>query len=253
MTEVEVLKLLLEFGLTEYEAKTLSTLFRLNEAEAPEVSRLAQVPKTRVYDVLDKLIGKKLVIEVNGRPKKYRVVDLETALEQLVEAKKTELNELRSRTENVKSELRTHSSLPDDAEGEKVMKVKDRNDFIKILAQEIEKAKKDVIAFTKFSPTHSLLKQKLKSASQKNVNIRMVSHGAMDSTALAKEFKESGIKTKSYKHGMTAFVIDGKKVILALSDMEKTKPDYHFTIWPNNTHLAAALSHYFEKCWEEGD
>ncbi len=30
------------------------------------------------------------VVEVNGRPKKYKVVDLETALEQLVEAKKRE-------------------------------------------------------------------------------------------------------------------------------------------------------------------
>src|SRR3989344_446974 len=109
MSETEVLKLLLEFGLTEYEAKTLSTLFRLNEAEAPEVSRLAQVPKTRVYDVLDKLIGKKLVMEVNGRPKKYKVVDLDLALQQLVEFKKTELEELQKRTENVKSQLQNFS------------------------------------------------------------------------------------------------------------------------------------------------
>lgn len=252
MPEAEMLKLLLEFGLTEYEAKTLSTLFRLNEAEAPEVSRLAQVPKTRVYDVLDKLIGKKLVIEVNGRPKKYKVVDLETALEQLVEAKKVELTELQARTENVKSELRSQNTGLDDAEGEKVMRVKDKNDFIKILAQEIEKAKKEVLAFTKINPTHSLLKQKLKSAAQKNVNVRMVTHPIGEATALSKELKDAGVKNKNFKHGMTAFVIDGKKVILALSDLEKTRPDYHFTIWPNNTHLATALSHYFEKCWEQG-
>jgi len=54
MQEYDVNVFLERLGLTEYEAKTLSALFRLKEAEAPEVSRSAQVPKTRVYDVLDR-------------------------------------------------------------------------------------------------------------------------------------------------------------------------------------------------------
>lgn len=253
MTDIEVPKLLLEFGLTEYEAKTLACLFRLAESEAPEVSRLAQVPKTRVYDVLDKLIEKKLVIEVNGRPKKYRVVDLETALEQLILAKRKELENLQSQTELLKNELKNMGPASDDTESEKVMKVKDKNDFLKILAQEIEKAKKEVLAFSKVGQGHSLLKQKLKTAAQKNVNVRLISHVLGDATALSKELKEAGIKNKNYKHGMTAFVIDNKKVILALSDLEKPKTEYHFTIWPNNVHLATAFSHYFDKCWEQGN
>src|SRR3989338_3239226 len=80
MNEVEVNSLLEQLGLTEYEAKTLTALFRLRESEAPEVSRVAQVPKTRVYDVLDRLTKRKLVIEFYGRPKKYRVVNEQTAL-----------------------------------------------------------------------------------------------------------------------------------------------------------------------------
>ena len=67
--------LLEKLGLTEYEAKTLGTLFNLREAEAPQISRTAQVPKTRVYDVLEKLIQRRLIIEIKGRPKLYRAVE----------------------------------------------------------------------------------------------------------------------------------------------------------------------------------
>ena len=63
-------ELLKQLGLTEYESKTLNTLFQLKEEKAPEISRDAQVPKTRVYDVLDGLVKKGLVIEIQGRPKK---------------------------------------------------------------------------------------------------------------------------------------------------------------------------------------
>ena len=75
MSEADVNSLFLELGLTEYESKTLSTILKLKDAEAPDISRLAQVPKTRVYDVLDKLIRRGLIIEISGRPKKYRGID----------------------------------------------------------------------------------------------------------------------------------------------------------------------------------
>ncbi|MEI7961272.1 MAG: helix-turn-helix domain-containing protein, partial [archaeon] len=73
-----------KLGLTEYEAKTLSTLFSLKEAEAPHISRTAQVPKTRVYDVLEKLIQRNLIIEIKGRPKLYRAVEAQKAIDILL-------------------------------------------------------------------------------------------------------------------------------------------------------------------------
>jgi sugar-specific transcriptional regulator TrmB len=66
MNNKSVNEMLLQLGLTEYESKTLSTLFKMGESEAPAISRLAQVPKTRVYDVLDKLVEKNLVIEIRA-------------------------------------------------------------------------------------------------------------------------------------------------------------------------------------------
>ncbi len=246
----EINVLLERLGLTEYEAKTLSTLFNLHESEAPEISRLAQVPKTRVYDVLDRLIEKKLVIEINGRPKKYRVVEIGNALSQLLESKKTELTELENKTIDVKDRLQDLETVNED-EGEKVMKVKDKNDFIKILAQEIGKAKKDVVALTKLDTHYPLLKDSIKNASSRKVDVKLLSHAHPEFTALAKELEQAGIEARSAKHGMNAFIIDGKKVILSLSELDKEKPEYHFTIWQNNPPMATALQNYFEEHWKQ--
>ncbi|MFH0954957.1 MAG: helix-turn-helix domain-containing protein [Candidatus Micrarchaeota archaeon] len=251
MNEGNAVRLLIRFGLTEYEAKTLSTLFKLNQAQAPEISRLAEVPKTRVYDVLEKLVQKKLVMEVNGRPKKYMVVELDNALNQLVESKKNELSELENSTLELKNTFANSSGTQDEDTGEKVLKVKDKNDFLKILSQEVEKAKKEVIGFTKLNHQHSLFRQIIKNAGDKKINVRLLTHSPANLESIFKDGDKNYLQTKTAKHNLTAFVIDNKRVILALSDLEKDKPDYHFSIWPSNPHLANAFTVYFDKVWNE--
>jgi HTH-type transcriptional regulator, sugar sensing transcriptional regulator len=244
MTAASVNQLLEHLGLTEYESKTLSTLFSLSEAEAPEVSRLAQVPKTRVYDVLDKLVKKSLVIEIRGRPKKYRVVDAQKALDQLVERKKTELNELEQRVEGIKSDIQQGGSGKSKT-GETVMKVKDRHDFEKILGQEIESAQESIQGFTEITDKHHALREAVEKAQERNVNVQLLNY--YDPATLKKPLKN--VDMKHNEHGLNALVIDNKKVIMALSDFKKDNPEYHFTIWHDNRPVANALGHYFTKCW----
>ncbi|MFH0715050.1 MAG: helix-turn-helix domain-containing protein, partial [Candidatus Diapherotrites archaeon] len=154
----EISQFLADLGLTEYEAKTLSTLFKLKETEAPEISRVAQVPKTRVYDVLDRLTKKGLVIEIFGRPKKYRVVEPKEALDVLVKRKKEEVKALEEKSSELKALAEGFEDVEEE-EGEKVMKVKDKQDFNRILAQEIGNAKDSVVAFSKMDEGNDALKE----------------------------------------------------------------------------------------------
>ena len=71
---------------------------------------------------------------------------------------------------------------------------------------------------------------------------------SFSSDALKKSVKE----LKQFEHGLNAFVIDDKKVVLALSDFKREKPEYHFTIWHDNRPMANALKHYFDKIWAHG-
>ena len=106
MNEIEIKGLLENLGLTEYEAKTLTSLFKLKESEAPQISRAAQVPKTRVYDVLDRLTKRGLIIEIYGRPKKYRVIEPNSVFSQLIENRKEEIEEQCLETPTKKNKLK---------------------------------------------------------------------------------------------------------------------------------------------------
>ena len=247
--EGEANQLLSSLGLTEYEAKTLNALFRLKETEAPEVSRVAQVPKTRVYDVLDKLTQKGLVIEIRGRPKKYRALDAEDVFGQLISERKKETAELEKKANALKSTMRFSNA--EESSAERVMKVRDRNDFMRILAQEIDGAKEEVIAFTKLDDSHHLLKDSIHNASKKKVSVRMLGKVPAQLSEIADGYAKAGVDLREHEHGLNAFVIDKKKVILAISDLSKERPEYHFTIW-NHKPMAAALESYFNECWKKG-
>ncbi len=243
--KTDIHELLKKLDLTEYESKTLNTLFQLKEEKAPEISRDAQVPKTRVYDVLDGLVAKGLVIEIQGRPKKYRIVEPSKALTILMENKKEEMKKLQQHVEDLKEQVSSTIDLDD--EEEKVLKVKDQNDFMRILEQELRNAKNSVITFTEKTVKHNALKRALQEAKQRNVHVKMLHSNKDDDLS---HYEKHGVEIKHVEHGLEAFIIDDKKLVLALSDLKKEKPEYHFTIW-NKSPMVPALAHYFEKHWNE--
>ena len=235
-----VTNLLERLGLTEYEAKALDALFKLQEAQAPSISRHAQIPKTRVYDVLDRLVKKNVLIEIFGRPKKYRVIEPQKALNLLLEQKTNEIKRMEKEAQKVMSEL---SVSRKDSSAEKVLKVKTESDFVKILANEIENARKSVVGFTKMG---SSIKNVLSDAAGKNVDIKILNTSSLDES----ELKQLGIAGKNFTHDLNAYIIDKKKLILAINDFKKQSPDYHFTVW-HNREMVEMVASYFDKCWKK--
>ena len=242
MNNRDVNSLLLRLGLTEYESKTLATLFKMGEAEAPAISRIAQVPKTRVYDVLDKLVEKNLVIEIRGRPKRYRGMEAKKGFETLLQKRKDELQDLQSQVSGIKNFLAL--DLEKEEPGETVMKVKDRHDFDRILAQEIAKAKDSLSGFSELTDKDHTLKEAIGAAKEKKINVRLIN-------AYQNQWLQKNTEMKQLSHGLNAFIVDGKKVILALSDFKQEKPEYHFAIFHYHKPMVNALQHYFDKCWQQ--
>ena len=108
-----------------------------------------------MYDVLEKLIQKNLIIEIKGRPKLYRAVEAQKAIDALLAAKKNQLNGLEKEATEVKDNI-IDSSKKDES-GEKVMKVKDKQDFEKILGQELLKANKTIQGLTEILDEHDAI------------------------------------------------------------------------------------------------
>jgi sugar-specific transcriptional regulator TrmB len=85
---------LTRLGLTSYEAKAYLALMRRGSSTAAQVSRLAGVPRQRIYDVLASLVEKGLASSKPGRVVKYAGTSPEVALERLVSDHRQQLQEL---------------------------------------------------------------------------------------------------------------------------------------------------------------
>jgi len=83
-------KLLQDIGLTAYEAAAYLSLLKFGVSEANIVCRDAEVPYGKVYTVLESLAGKGFVEVQTSRPKKFRAVDPDMALDFFFEKRKAE-------------------------------------------------------------------------------------------------------------------------------------------------------------------
>ena len=79
--QAEAAGLLQQLGLKEYEAKCFVALTRKQTATAKEISDIADVPRTRVYDAIRVLEAQGLVEIQHTNPRQYRAVPLQEATE----------------------------------------------------------------------------------------------------------------------------------------------------------------------------
>ncbi|RLG70598.1 MAG: hypothetical protein DRO04_01600 [Candidatus Iainarchaeum archaeon] len=238
---MKILNFLKELGLTEYEAKVLTAMLNLKKATAIKISSEARIPKTRVYDILDSLVEKKLVLRLAGKPKSYQIVSPEAVFNTLLEEKRKKLQML---SEEAKRILKTLSKPLVDRE--RVIKLKNRDEFYQILAEEFKKAKQSIIGFAGLEKGYEKILPTLKDFKDKNIDIRLLYHTQHMPTL--REFQKSGIKMKTISTKLEGFLIDDSTVIMPLNDFSQESDEYHIGIW-NNSPIAKVLKHYFEKHW----
>ena len=85
---------LVSLGLARYEARVYLALIRRESYTAAEVAREADVPRQRVYDVLDTLVRRRLATVHPGRVATFSAVDPELALTRLMAQQREALEEL---------------------------------------------------------------------------------------------------------------------------------------------------------------
>jgi HTH-type transcriptional regulator, sugar sensing transcriptional regulator len=86
-------RLLQDIGLNAYEAAAYLSLLKLGVSEANVVCKDAEVPYGKVYTVLESLAGKGFVEVQASRPKKFRAINPDMALDFFFEKRKKNLKE----------------------------------------------------------------------------------------------------------------------------------------------------------------
>ncbi|MFH0711307.1 MAG: helix-turn-helix domain-containing protein [Candidatus Aenigmatarchaeota archaeon] len=253
MEKKEILELLGNFGLSEYESKAYCSLLLSGPSKAGDLSFESGVPQSKIYETLEMLMEKQMIEVFEGRPKEYKALPTDQALRNLIEEKEVEIQKLKTNTINLTKVLKENKEEKEVLEGVWMVKGRKFNEFFDILSDMLNKSEKYAIAITKNFSYSSRLREAVKSCKRRKVDFKIIGIGPItsDNYLRAKWYHANGIPVRVFDTNIhpRILVIDGKEVNIRL-DHEHTKKKFAFhSISSRDPSLVKVMDTYMKNLW----
>lgn len=247
------------FGLNLYEVKIWTALLSRGVSTAGELSDIADVPRSRSYDVLESLEKKGFVVMKLGKPIKYIAVEPEEVVKRVKKNVHEEAKERVERLDKLKDTeiLDELTSLhtqgvelvePTDLSGA----LRGRHNLYNHLELTISEAEKTV---TIMSTTQGFirkvegLKPLFEQLKKRHVVIRIAAPITPECAHAVKALE--GFADVRHTDSKARFVIvDSKELIFMVLNDADVHPTYDVGIWVNTPFFASALEELFELAWK---
>ena len=259
IVQKDFLNKLKDFGLNTYESKLWTALLSRGISTAGELSDIANVPRSRSYDVLESLEKKGFIIMKLGKPIKYIAVSpneviqrVERKIKEESESQIKTINDLRDG--NVMEELKLLHSQgidlidPVDLSGS----VRGRNNLYDHLETLIKSAETSVTILTSsqgFLRDFEALKGALTKAKQIGVKIRFATQVTKEILPALKEILKLGEVRHTTIKGRFC-IVDKKQLTFMLMDDKEVHPSYDVGVWVTTPLFASSLENMFENEWK---
>ena len=250
IVEKATLSKLKEFGLNSYESKVWVALLSRGISSAGELSDIANVPRSRSYDVLESLEKKGFVIMKVGKPIKYIAVSPVEALERVKKRIKFKAHQEEKMLEELKrstllQELTLlHSRGIDSQDPSEITgSIKGRESIQDHLVFQIKNARESIDLATSenglIRKTKFLLKH-FKKAKDRGVKIKIAapfSSNNKESRAQLLQYAELVSIDSSKRFCIT----DNEQLTFFLTDDAQVHPSSELAIWLNSPYFAKSL------------
>lgn len=245
-----------EFGLSDYEAKAYSALIFLGSANASEICKESKVPQSKIYEVIDKLVEKRLVEVYGVKPKEFKAVAPEVMLRNLMEEKEKKVKELKGKIESLIKFIKIPRPSTEVLEGVWTSKGKGWKDFIDRLCDMFDRSQKYAYVVSRDFSWSSKLAESVKSCKKRGVEIRTIFIGEINETnySRAKWFHDHGVNIKMFRTKVHPRMIDadGKEVLIRLDTSPTERERFAFTsIWSKDASLAKVIDTYLKGIWKK--
>lgn len=248
------------FSLNLYEVKLWTAILSRGMSTAGELSDIADVPRSRTYDVLESLERKGFVIVKPEKPIKYIAIPPREVITRVHKKIEKDLEKFSKRLEKI-----SNSDMMDELnelynQGIEPMQITDfsgalkgRHNIYDQLSYIIKSAQYSVDIIT----SEDGIIRKLRSlrpifekAIYRGIKIRIISP-KLNKSDLNFELNEN-IEVKNHPDIKSRFcIVDGKNVVFMLTDDMETHPSYDIGFWVNSTYFGNTLKNYFEHKWIE--
>jgi HTH-type transcriptional regulator, sugar sensing transcriptional regulator len=261
IVQKDFLKKIKDFGLNSYEAKIWTALLSRGVSTAGELSDIANVPRSRSYDILESLEKKGFIIMKIGKPIKYIAVPPEEVVDRVKKNVVLEASRQADLLDTLKDsdilgELKMlHKNgveMVDPAEITGALK--GRNNSYDQMESMIKAAEEEIIIVTTedgiVRKTDALFRS-LKKASERGVKIKVACPITDKNRKALAEL--SGIATIRDLKGIKArfSIADRKEALFMILDDEQVHPTYDVGIWLNAPFFAQALTQLFDLAWKD--
>ncbi|MEM4714226.1 MAG: helix-turn-helix domain-containing protein [Candidatus Nanoarchaeia archaeon] len=253
-------KLRRAFGLNLYETKLWTALLSRGVSTAGELSDIADVPRSRTYDVLETLERKGFIMVKPEKPIRYLAIAPNEICDRVVrrlsettEEKIKRLNELKD--SDILKELSllykqgTEPLQPTDFCGT----LKGRHNIYDHLISLLKEAQNQISIVTTEEGLNRkvrALKPLLEKAKAKGVKIKIIAPLTEKNKEAAKKL-EGIAELKPVKEINSRFVIvDGKHILFMLTDDTKVHPAYDAGVWAQSSLFTSAVQEMFENFWK---
>jgi HTH-type transcriptional regulator, sugar sensing transcriptional regulator len=238
--DAETIDSLRKLGLNQYEARAYCALNKFGEHTAGQLSETAEVPRPRVYDVLERLQGKGFVAIQQGRPVKYRALPIGEAVVTLRKHRETDLTKEIEAIEKIGEKLSSKLAAPESTNSldkkNKVWLLKGREAIYSKIGNMIESSNEHVLISSHADGMKRKLKahkKVLNSARNRGVKIRVVSPiQKRQAEKIAHEVNSMELPTR--------MVVADDQSMLFLSG-RKASADEETGVWLNSPHFAETL------------
>lgn len=266
MDNSQYLSSLIEIGLTEREAKVYITLLGGRMFTALELQKAVNIPRTKIYEVLHKLVGRGVCIEKTlGRNKIYEAIEPKLAMERIYSTYQNNLERKRKLIDHV-SEVFTpifenSKSIVNPLEFIDVMK--EKTQIHKRYTSCVRNTKREMLTFNK-GPYACDNSDRL--GEQEDEEFKLHKRGGVTKDIYElNELKEvdwliESVK-KSVSFGQEARVVDKLPIKMLIFDQERVMfaleqpnqvPGELTMIYIEHKQLAEACSMLFYYLWDQG-
>jgi HTH-type transcriptional regulator, sugar sensing transcriptional regulator len=232
-----------EIGLNAYEIDAYIVLLAGGQMTAMEISEAAQVPYSKMYEVLNSLKEKGWIKNTESRPfKYYPVPPLEATRFTKLRLEDKYLNWENTVAENLqplyeKRELVEHPDM---------LILRGQQAILSKLEEVLKKATMEiVIAAPEFAkPVIALAEPLLASGLKKTVRVKLMAAGKKEDWLFLKKFGLNELRLRDHMFG-GGVITDGKEAMLFLGE---DKPS--LVIWSNHVGLVGFAREYFQFLWD---
>jgi len=254
-TEKNVLKGLVDLGLTTLQARLYIALTKVRSAKADKLSKISNVSRPDVYRVTPRLLELGLIERGIAKPVVFRAVPPEVAVEVLLKHKRNKLRQLESKAAMLVNALKINRNI-EGAQEESQFIIVPKGLIIQRLKAAIDVAESNVDlmlhsgGFRRFC---QCLAESLELAWSRNVRARAIT-GDLNGRELLEVWKrpwaEIRIRLDQMGASKVAGVIFDSREALIFTEETEDLMDAP-ALWTNSSAILAMAQTYFETEWKK--